>query len=102
MQTRDAYGLPDVMRGEETQIVGAVDEREERVLAALPGTHSKWACVESGRIVDFMTFMTGEIWSVLLKHSILGRLATPAPTEGIGPGVCERRCARSWSRQPDA
>lgn len=89
VQTRDAYGMPDVMRGEETQISGAVDEREERVLAALPGTHSKWACVASGRIVDFMTLMTGEMWSVLLKHSILGRLATPAQTEGIGPGYAK-------------
>ena len=60
VSTRDAHGVPDVMRGEETQIVGAVDEREDRVLAAMPGTHSKWACIEAGRIVDFMTFMTGE------------------------------------------
>jgi 2-dehydro-3-deoxygalactonokinase len=89
VQTRDANGLPDVMRGEETQIVGAVDEREERVLAALPGTHSKWARVESGRIVDFMTFMTGEMWSVLLKHSILARLATPAATESTGPAYAK-------------
>ena len=44
-------------------------------MCAMPGTHSKWACVEHGRIVDFMTFMTGEMWNVLLQHSILGRLA---------------------------
>jgi 2-dehydro-3-deoxygalactonokinase len=81
VRTKDAHGVPDVMRGEETQIVGAVDEREDRVLAAMPGTHSKWACIEAGRIVDFMTFMTGEMWSVLLKHSILGRLAGPAPAK---------------------
>ena len=90
VSTRDAHGVPDVMRGEETQIVGAVDEREDRVLTAMPGTHSKWACVELGRIVDFMTFMTGELWSVLLKHSILGRLAGPAPAEpgaGYARGV---------------
>ena len=51
---------------------GGVDHDEARVLAALPGTHSKWACVEAGRIVDFVTFMTGELWHVLLAHSILG------------------------------
>ena len=79
ISTRDTHAVPDVMRGEETQIVGAVDEREERVLVVMPGTHSKWARVESGRIVDFQTFMTGELWSVLLNHSILGRLAGPAP-----------------------
>ena len=96
--TRDAHGIPDVMRGEETQIVGGVDHREERVLLVLPGTHSKWACVESGRIVDFMTFMTGELWNVMLTHSILGKLAvstdgaTPGPgfargvARGLGPG----------------
>ncbi|MCC6193178.1 MAG: 2-dehydro-3-deoxygalactonokinase [Burkholderiales bacterium] len=87
VRTRDANGIPDVMRGEETQIAGGVDEREERVLAVLPGTHSKWALVESGRIVDFATFMTGEIWGVLLAHSILGRLAVKAdPEAGPGPG----------------
>ena len=86
VQTRDACDVPDVMRGEETQMVGAVDEREERVLAVLPGTHSKWAFVASGRIVDFMTVMTGELWSVLLKHSILGRLAAPMmEAQEIGP-----------------
>lgn len=89
VQTRDPNGLPDVMRGEETQLLGAVDARDERVLAALPGTHSKWARVESGRIVDFMTLMTGEVWSVLLKHSILGRLAKAPAEEGIGPGYAQ-------------
>jgi 2-dehydro-3-deoxygalactonokinase len=82
VSTRDPSGVPDVMRGEETQLAGAVEAREPRVLAALPGTHSKWACVEFGHIVDFMTFMTGELWSVLLAHSILGRLAAPAPSAG--------------------
>jgi len=72
--TRDRYGTPDVMRGEETQLVGAVDAGESTVLAVLPGTHSKWARVERGRIVDFTTYMTGELYGVLLAHSILGRL----------------------------
>ena len=57
--TRDAAGIADVMRGEETQLLGAV-ARNERVLAVLPGTHSKWARVEHGRVVDFTTFMTGD------------------------------------------
>ncbi len=85
VRTRDMYGVPDVMRGEETQIAGAIGAHEERVLCVMPGTHSKWACVEAGRIVDFMTYMTGEMWSVLLQHSILGRLAAP-PVAEIGPG----------------
>ena len=83
VRTRDANDIPDVLRGEETQIAGAVDEQEGRVLAVLPGTHCKWALVESGRLVDFATYMTGEMYDVLLNHSILGRLAQPAgPTFG--------------------
>ena len=87
VRTRDANGLPDVMRGEETQILGGVDDREERVLLALPGTHSKWALVESGRIVQFVTFMTGEVWHALISHTILGRLAVAPPAGApAGPG----------------
>jgi 2-dehydro-3-deoxygalactonokinase len=40
----------------------------------LPGTHSKWAIVERGRIARFATFMTGELYDLLISHSILGRL----------------------------
>ena len=73
--TRDRFGTPDVMRGEETQLVGAVAADEASVLAALPGTHSKWARVDRGRVVDFTTYMTGELYGVLLSHSILGRMS---------------------------
>lgn len=68
---RQREGICDVMRGEETQILGVMDEG----LAVHPGTHSKWALVESGAIVRFATFMTGELFAVLLDYSILGRLA---------------------------
>ena len=77
--TRDAAGIPDVMRGEETQLLGAVGPDERGVLAVLPGTHSKWARVEHGRVVDFTTFMTGELYGVLIDHSMLGRLAGHEP-----------------------
>ncbi len=63
-------GIHDVMRGEETQILGVMDEG----LALHPGTHSKWALVEGGAIRHFATFMTGELFAVLLDHSILGRM----------------------------
>ena len=85
--TRDARGIPDVMRGEETQLAGAVARDEPRVLAILPGTHSKWAIVEQGTVVDFATYMTGELYSVLLEHSILGRLAE-SPTEDPAGFAC--------------
>jgi 2-dehydro-3-deoxygalactonokinase len=69
---------PDVMRGEETQIIGAVDSIADdgagRHLLVMPGTHSKWVLIEEARIVWFATFMTGELFSVLKDHSILGRL----------------------------
>lgn len=68
-------GRHDVMRGEEVQIFGSLAEGEAgRQVFCLPGTHSKWAAVEDGRIVWFATAMTGEVWAVMSKHSILGRL----------------------------
>lgn len=71
----DADGVPDVMRGEETMIFGAAGSVEgENGVFVLPGTHSKWARLENGRIAWFATFMTGEVFAVLRAHSILGRL----------------------------
>ncbi|TKI02632.1 2-dehydro-3-deoxygalactonokinase [Martelella alba] len=70
----------NVMRGEETQIAGALAERPELAASAhlvLPGTHSKWVAIADGRITDFSTYMTGELFAVLRQHSILGRLVTP-------------------------
>jgi 2-dehydro-3-deoxygalactonokinase len=65
----------NVMRGEETQIIGALAQQPEHrtnVRFVLPGTHSKWATVSNGRITAFDTVMTGEIYALLMKHSILG------------------------------
>ncbi|MGK9235683.1 2-dehydro-3-deoxygalactonokinase [Inquilinus limosus] len=69
----DADGIPDVMRGEEVQILGDAPATGRR-LYVLPGTHSKWALAENGRIAWFATSMTGEAFAVLAEHSILGRL----------------------------
>ncbi|MCP3722168.1 2-dehydro-3-deoxygalactonokinase [Paraburkholderia sp. CNPSo 3272] len=70
--------LPNVMRGEETQIFGALgasrDEAEpQTALVGLPGTHAKWVVVEGERIARFYTFMTGEVYAALCAHTILGR-----------------------------
>jgi 2-dehydro-3-deoxygalactonokinase len=82
LTTRDAAGVPDVMRGEETKLLGLLAELGEApALACLPGTHSKWARLEAGRIAGFATQMTGETRAVLLAHSILGRLAAPGSAE---------------------
>ncbi|MDP9899300.1 2-dehydro-3-deoxygalactonokinase [Variovorax ginsengisoli] len=67
-------GVPDVMRGEEVQILGAMALTGRRDgLFVLPGTHNKWATVAEGRIVGFRTFMTGEFYALLSQHSILAR-----------------------------
>lgn len=77
--------LPNVMRGEETQIVGALEGdptlggSDAGALVGLPGTHAKWAVVRGERIEAFHTFMTGELFAALRGHTILGRtMADPA------------------------
>lgn len=80
--------FPGVMRGEETQIVGALDLVPGlfgNSLLVLPGTHSKWVEIRDGRIVTFTTYLTGELFAVLAKHSILGRPALDAGKAGDGP-----------------
>jgi 2-dehydro-3-deoxygalactonokinase len=72
-----ADGLPDVMRGEETEVVGHLAASDGgNALIVLPGTHSKWVRTANSEITSFETFMTGELYAVLLDHSILGRLMT--------------------------
>ena len=67
-------GVPDVMRGEEVQIFGAIALTGVRSgLFVLPGTHNKWARVKDGRVTGFRTFMTGEFYALLSQHSILAR-----------------------------
>ncbi|GAB2907443.1 2-dehydro-3-deoxygalactonokinase [Paraburkholderia jirisanensis] len=92
--------LPNVMRGEETQILGALVDatstasavKSEAANAAaastdaaktsvgaligLPGTHAKWVLVRDARIERFYTFMTGEVFAALSEHTILGRTMT--------------------------
>jgi 2-dehydro-3-deoxygalactonokinase len=92
--------LPNVMRGEETQIVGALASdaiaSSARTLVGLPGTHAKWAVVEGARIESFHTFMTGELYAALRDHTILGRTmvdpATP-DTQAFLRGVTVARHA---------
>jgi 2-dehydro-3-deoxygalactonokinase len=75
---------PNVMRGEETQILGALSlapDLEKDSMVILPGTHSKWVSVHESRIMDFTTYMTGELFAVLRDHSILGRPAKAAQRE---------------------
>ena len=79
---RDEAGIPDVMRGEETQILGCIERLGPgRHTICLPGTHSKWVVVENGRIVHFATHMTGESFALFKGHSILGRMMQEAAAD---------------------
>ena len=63
---------PDVMRGEETQIAGFLhDNPNFNGSICLPGTHSKWVQIENGHIINFKTFMTGELFEIISKNSVL-------------------------------
>lgn len=68
-------GAPEVMRGEEAQVFGALALRPELAqgeqILVLPGTHSKWCHVRDGRIVSFQTFLTGELFALLSTRSSL-------------------------------
>lgn len=62
---------PDVMRGEETQLLGLVTDGVGPALVCMPGTHSKWVTLDAGKVAGFSTYMTGELFDVLARHSIL-------------------------------
>jgi 2-dehydro-3-deoxygalactonokinase len=66
----------DVMRGEEVQLLGGVcaGKCDEDGLVCHPGTHNKWVTLREGKISDFRTVMTGELFSLLKDHSILADL----------------------------
>ena len=73
---RPAGAPPEVMRGEETQILGLPGEITDAGVhhICLPGTHSKWVRVEGGRIVSLRTAMTGEVYALLRQRSLLAAL----------------------------
>ena len=92
--------LPNVMRGEETQIFGALGDSPaaatdgQHELIGLPGTHAKWVVVRGSRIERFHTFMTGEVFAALREHTILGRtmvMADRMDTEAFLRGVNNAR-----------
>ena len=75
LRSRRPDGGPDVMRGEETHVVGWAAEDPARCrgeqLICHPGTHAKWVRLVDGRVESFVTSMTGELFDVLRKHSVL-------------------------------
>ncbi|MGE3873159.1 MAG: 2-dehydro-3-deoxygalactonokinase [Parvibaculaceae bacterium] len=68
-------GVPDVMRGEECQVLAVLAERRLRdATLLLPGTHSKWVQIEAGKLRSFRTYMTGELYNALTSSGTLAQL----------------------------
>jgi 2-dehydro-3-deoxygalactonokinase len=82
----DPNGFPDVMRGEETQVLGTLQLSASSGWFLLPGTHSKWTRVEGNYIREFLTFMTGEFYALLSQH---GTLSKAMAGEGSVPAAFE-------------
>ncbi len=86
-------GHEDVMRGEETQLLGLLGLRPGFAgTAILPGTHSKWVTIDEGRITRFETAMTGELYELLsthsvLRHSLVGETTGPETADGTTEGL---------------
>jgi 2-dehydro-3-deoxygalactonokinase len=83
----------DVMRGEETQLLGLLALRPGYAgPVIMPGTHSKWVEIESGTVQRFSTAMTGELYDVLgthsvLRHSLNGETTGTATEDGVSAGL---------------
>ena len=73
LRTVGSEPMRDVLRGEEVQILGALAETRALTQLCLPGTHSKWVDLVAGRADAFTTYMTGELFALLAKDSILAR-----------------------------
>ncbi len=78
LRTTNPLGTPDLMRGEELQLLGwmgaaagLANKSTSGELVVLPGTHNKWALVRGGKIETFVTALTGELYSLLQNHSVL-------------------------------
>jgi 2-dehydro-3-deoxygalactonokinase len=75
LKTKNIFGLPDVVRGEEMAALGWLNQYPDEAprLLCLPGRHVKWLLTEGGRITSFFTGMCGELEDLLLTHGLLGK-----------------------------
>jgi len=76
---------PDVMRGEETLVLGLLGKGLEETTLCLPGTHSKWITVEQGSVGQFRTFMTGEVFGLMQDQSVLRAYTSESAVDPNGP-----------------
>ena len=95
LSCRDRHGVAEVMRGEETQMLGAAAAIGARAATVcLPGSHSKWARMEGGRVLGFTTHLTGEAFAALAAHTILARMldaGAPHHAGGFARGVARAK-----------
>lgn len=90
---RDRHGVPEVMRGEETQMLGAA-LGDDATTICLPGSHTKWAAMAGGAVTGFTTHLSGEAFAALSGHTILGRMmdvGAPHHPSGFARGVARAR-----------
>jgi len=98
-RTKDDRGNDDIMRGEETQMFGLPEAQGARIAIA-PGTHSKWVRLDGSAIVDFRTYMTGEMFALLKKHSTLGWMI-PQSGDDLFDGAAFEEGVRDAEAAPD-
>lgn len=90
---------PDVMRGEETQLLGAIPaESKGEQIVCMPGTHSKWVRVVNGQVTGFSTFMTGELFDVITKHSILSHAVAGAADQATDTATFEAAIKAAFAK----
>ena len=103
LSCRNRLIAPDVMRGEETQILGALQLEPKLAcgnhLLCMPGTHTKWVVLTDGVIEHFLTGVTGELFDVLHRHSVLVR--APEIGEAMG-GAAFVEALEQTKLHPDA
>ncbi len=103
LSCRNRLMAPDVLRGEETQILGALRLEpklaRDRHLLCMPGTHTKWVVLSDGSVEHFLTGVTGELYDILHRHSVLVR--APDIGEAIG-GPAFADALEQTRMRPDA
>ena len=104
LSCRNRFNAPDVLRGEETQILGALrleDKlRQGRWILCLPGTHTKWVVVEDGWVSEFVTAPAGELFALLRDRSVLVR-KPPGVADQFDPDTFAKGLA-NFNEFPDA
>ncbi|AGS20715.1 2-dehydro-3-deoxygalactonokinase [Rhizobium etli] len=89
---------PDVMRGEETQLLGALGRANSAAQAVcMPGTHSKWVHVGDGKVTGFSTFMTGELFDAISKNTILSHAVSGAEQQPADAAAFEAAVSAAFA-----